>query len=140
MKLLMINKLHCKMLLSIIHFFSVENATSDHEEHNVQHVLGTWPHCLLLLYLIVSPFTVPWHTATEILLNESFSHKSRHQPNKAIKMFVCIIEGNVFPQVSSSHPCMCVPKKIKNTLSLAQMPFAKRKCFLKTNFVNLSFF
>lgn len=39
----------------------------------------------------------PNFTATVILLIGSFSHKSCHPPNKAIKMFVCIIEGKVLP-------------------------------------------
>lgn len=60
-------------------------------------VSGTRLRCLLLLSPTVSPFTVPWYKATEILLIRSFSHKSCHPPNKAIKMFVCIIEGKVLP-------------------------------------------
>lgn len=53
--------------------------------------------CLLFLSPTVSPFTVPWYIASEILLIGKFSHKSCHPPNKAIKMFVCIIEGKVLP-------------------------------------------
>lgn len=67
---------------------------------------GTRLRCLLLLSPTVSPFTVPWYTATEILLIGSFSHKSCHPPNKAIKMFVCIIEGKVLPWVSFKQWCV----------------------------------
>lgn len=48
----------------------------------------------------VSPFHRPLVYGNRNTADGKFSHKSCHPPNKAIKMFVCIIEGNVLPWVS----------------------------------------
>lgn len=73
----------------------------------------------------------------------SFSHKSCHPPNKAIKMFVCIIEGKVLPWVSfKAVVCTCI---LKNTCSLGRVPaekFLKKKkviCLRKAYFIEFTF-
>lgn len=71
-----------------------------------------------------APFTAPWYTATVILLMESFSHKSCHPPNKAIKRFVCIIEGKVLPWVSIKQWYVFVCAQfLKNSCSLGCIYF-----------------
>lgn len=58
-----------------------------------------------------APFHRPLAYSNRNTADGKFSHKSCHPPNKAIKMFVCIIEGNVLPRVSFKRwraVCVCV--------------------------------
>lgn len=88
--------------------FTTEYSTYHHKGQRVQDVCLRYQAAVSPSPLPHSP---PFHcplvyTANEILLIGSFSHKSCHPPNKAIKMFVCIIEGNVLHWVSFKQWCV----------------------------------
>lgn len=133
-------------------FFPPISATDHRGQHLPDLHFGFWAAAAAVAAaaspspLQSAPFHHPLAYGNRNTADGKFSHKSCHPPNKAIKMFVCIIEGNVLPRVSFKRCrvwlarvcCVCARacahvQFLKNSCTLGCAP-AKKSSFFSVDF------